>query len=408
MQEKNRSTGAQMLLKPHESFVLVIDVQEKLAPAILGIDRVEKNLATLLPAAGRLAVPAVVTEHCADKIGHTIPPLRQLVKGDAIVHKKRFSAQSEPLIAERFSSLKRNKIVVVGNEAHVCVLQTTLDLVSAGYHPHLMVDGMFNVNSTSVDAWHALFAGIRERKVVFRDKDGDLKAVAVPDGKRIAVSRFNVATTDQEGDSPVNGVSRDDGMLAWSGVRFLDNAQLRKLAEECVKQVKQRGPFLNFSEFINRRLSNDNLGIMGALQSAIDYDDASPAPGSINYPFKSDSDYMLEESDLGGNAFETSEAAVGSRFAGIPGYVIQSDILKPIANTLSVRDDTFRIRAYGDSLDENGNVVARAWCEAVAQRVPDPVRPDSTGLNPDAEAPGTKFGRRFRLVSFRWLAAEEV
>ena len=62
---------------------------------------------------------------------------------------------------------------------------------------------------------------------------------------------------------------------------------------------------------------------------------------------------------------------MGSRFAGIPGYVIQSDLLKPIANTLSVRDDTFRIRAYGDSLDKSGNIMARAWCEAIVQRVPE-------------------------------------
>ena len=236
---------------------------------------------------------------------------------------------------------------------------------------HLMVDGMFNVNSSSVDAWHALFAGIRERQLVYRDKNGTLKPVVVPTGRRIALSRFTTATTDQEGNDPEFGVDRDDGMKAWSGVRFLDDSQLRKLAEECVKQVKRRGPFLNFSEFINRRLSDDDLGTMGALQSAIDYDDASPESGSINYDFKSNSDFMLTESDLIDNAYSTPEAAVGSRFAGIPGYVIQSDLLKPIANNLSVRDDTFRIRAYGDSVDKNGKVLARAWCEAIVQRVPE-------------------------------------
>lgn len=130
-----------MLLKAHESFVLVIDIQEKLAPAISGIDQVEKNIAALLTAAERLSVPVVVTEHCAEKIGHTIQPLLNLVKKDAIMHKKRFSAQSEPQIADRFVSLERNKVVVVGTEAHVCVLQTTLDLRKAGFQPHLVVDG---------------------------------------------------------------------------------------------------------------------------------------------------------------------------------------------------------------------------------------------------------------------------
>ncbi len=302
-------------------------------------------------------------------------------------------------------------------------LKTELE-ASDGYlkaAAHLMVDGMFNVNSTSVDAWHALFSGIRERQVVYRDKNGALKPVAIPGGKRIALSRFNTETTDQEGNDPEFGVTRDDGMQAWSGVRFLDDAQLRKLAEECVKQVKRRGPFLNFSEFINRRLSNDDLGTMGALQSAIDYDDATPQAGSINYDFKSNTDFMLKESHLGTHAFSTPAAAVGSRFAGIPGYVIQSDLLKPIANTLSVRDDTFRIRAYGDSM-KGGIVVARAWCEAIVQRVPeytdksnDPEVParimsedgvfsDNTELTPI----NRRFGRKFQIESFRWLSGSEI
>lgn len=288
----------------------------------------------------------------------------------------------------------------------------------------LMVDGMFNVNSTSVDAWHALFAGIRERKVVYRDKNGTLKTVAVPADKRIAISRFNTATTDQECTDPEYGFTRDDGMQAWSGVRFLNDAQLRKLAGECVKQVKRRGPFLNFSEFINRRLSNDELGVTGALQAAIDYDDASPEAGSINYDFKK-SDFMLKTSDLGNHAFATPEAAVGSRYAGIPGYVIQSDLLKPIANTLSVRDDTFRIRAYGESRDASGKeVVARAWCEAVVQRLPeycdDANAPEvparmisatggfSTMEDSDLTASNRRFGRKFRIESFRWLSASEI
>jgi hypothetical protein len=289
---------------------------------------------------------------------------------------------------------------------------------------HLMVDGMFNVNSTSVAAWHALFAGIRERQVVYRDQGGSLRPVEIPSGKRIALSRFNTATTDQEGTDPEFGITRDDGMQAWSGVRFLDDDQLRKLAEECVIQVKRRGPFLNFSEFINRRLSNDDLGTMGALQSAIDYDDGSPEAGSINYSFKSHSDFMLEEEDLGDHAFATPEAAVGSRFAGIPGYVIQSDLLKPIANTLSVRDDTFRIRAYGESLDKNGKVLARAWCEAIVQRVPeytdgsdDPEVP-ARNISPAGEFSSIddseltpvnrRFGRKFQIESFRWLSDSEI
>ncbi|MFU8892247.1 MAG: hypothetical protein ACNA8L_01335 [Luteolibacter sp.] len=287
---------------------------------------------------------------------------------------------------------------------------------------HLIVDGMFNVNSTSTPAWHALFAGIRERSLVYRENNGSLRKVEVPPGKRIAISRFDTEVSDREVEDPESGVTMPDQWPGWSGVRFLDDAQLQKLAEECVKQVKLRGPFLNFSEFINRRLSNDRLGLMGALQSAIDYDDAIPDPRSINYLYKSDSDYMMRSAALGSNSFQTPEAVDGSRFAGIPGYVIQSDLLKPIANTLSVRDDTFCVRAYGDARDAQGKVIARAWCEAIVQRVPDyadgtndasvPARimtadgrfTDNDELTPD----NRRFGRQFKIHSFRWLHPSEI
>lgn len=286
----------------------------------------------------------------------------------------------------------------------------------------LVVDGMFNVNSTSAAAWYALFAGIRERQLVYRDASGELKNIVVPDGKRIAISRFETEVTNQEMDDPENGTTMPDGSPGWSGVRFLDDEQLHKLAEECVKQVKMRGPFLNFSEFINRRLSDDELGTMGALQSAIDYDDTVPDSKSLNYRFKNGPDFMLTDSDLGTHEFSTPEAAVGSRFAGIPGYVIQSDLLKPIANTLSVRDDTFRIRAYGEALDANGNVTARAWCEAIVQRTAEymdtsndasvPARnmaADGTfSDNPELTETNRRFGRKFRIESFRWLNDSEI
>ncbi len=286
---------------------------------------------------------------------------------------------------------------------------------------YLMVEGMFNVNSTSVDAWYALFTGIRSRELVYRD-NGELKKIKVPSDSKIALSRFNTEISEQEMGSPEHGVTLTDDTISWTGVRYLTDEQLLKLAEECVKQVKLRGPFLNYSEFINRRLSDDKLGTMGALQSAIDYDDKSPDSKSINYKFKNGPDYMITNKQLGDHDYKTPEAAVGSRFTAIPGYIIQSDLLKPIGNTLTVRDDTFRIRAYGESLDANGKVVARAWCEAIVQRYPDYCDPandasvparliDKNGLfkdNAELTELNRRFGRRFRIQSFHWLSPNEV
>jgi hypothetical protein len=154
---------------------------------------------------------------------------------------------------------------------------------------------------------------------------------------------------------------------------------------------------------------------------------------------------MMEEAELGvaatkvsgkpdPRAYQTPEAVNGSRLAGIPGYVIQSDLLKPIANTLTVRDDTFRIRAYGETLDLDGNVIARAWCEAIVQRLPEYLDPSNDAHEPafkyvgappavgnfdpgwDGEfvpndqlsATNKEFGRKFIIKSFRWLNPDEV
>ncbi|MCH7225888.1 hypothetical protein [Haloferula sp. A504] len=289
----------------------------------------------------------------------------------------------------------------------------------AGY---LMINGGFNVNSTSVDAWKALFFGLLGRPFVYQEEDGSIGTIT-PDEDEAVLSRFHLPTTRQECKDPRNGAfDGTTGLSRWSGVRYLDRDQLARLAEECVRQVKLRGPFLNMSDFVNRRLSDDELGVRGALQAAIDYDDDSPEPGSINHAFKSRED-MIRDSDVSGLGYAFPEAATGSRFTGIPGYVVQSDLLQALGNSLTVRDDTFRIRGYGESRDRSGKVLARAWCEAIVQRGPAYVDPaderdvpsvvrdengDETNAGGTLAATNLRFGRRFEIVGFRWLSPEEI
>ena len=76
-----------------------------------------------------------------------------------------------------------------------------------------------------------------------------------------------------------------------------------------------------------------------------------------------------------------------------------------------MRSDTFTIRAYGESIAPGTDEVrARAWCEATVQRYPDPVPQTGASSDPLAELvnPSSRFGRSFRLISFRWLNANEV
>jgi len=87
----------------------------------------------------------------------------------------------------------------------------------------------------------------------------------------------------------------------------------------------------------------------------------------------------------------------------------QGDVLQVIGPALAARSDTFVIRAYGDAYDAAGHLQARSWCEAIVQRIPEPLQPDGSGLNPkQKDNAEPDFGRRFVMKRFRWLRPEEI
>ena len=276
---------------------------------------------------------------------------------------------------------------------------------------YLMVDGGFNVNSTSVEAWTAVLQGLARRQLV----SGDGKRLNLVENNKgdsqVLFSRFMLSTTDKSVDS-TGGYSmsqgsssfRGSGMLsAWSEVRMLEPESIRKLAEEMVKQVRKRGPFLSMSDFINRRLdpAGGETAMKGALQAAIDATD-------INRDFQ---DIIVKPQQ--GNYYAFPEAENGSMYTAAPGYLIQSDVLASLGNILTVRDDTFTVRSYGCVKNPSNAILAQAWCEAVVQRTMDYVDPTNGPADVEYNPDGSKgkgltdvnkvLGRQFRVVSFKWL-----
>lgn len=131
-----------MLIQADQSFLLIVDMQERLVPAVLEPERTIAQVLRLVSGAAKLGVPVLATEHCPERIGRTIPRLRALISEQAIVEKTCFSAQAEPAGGACFAALKRKQPVIVGTETHVCVMQTAIDLRAAGYRPFIVVEGV--------------------------------------------------------------------------------------------------------------------------------------------------------------------------------------------------------------------------------------------------------------------------
>ena len=94
--------------------------------------------------------------------------------------------------------------------------------------------------------------------------------------------------------------------------------------------------------------------------------------------------------------------------AGCTGWLMQGDVLDPLGPSIVVRGDTFRIRGYGESRDATDKIIARAWCEAVVQRIPEYVDATEKSEVVKLKQPlNVKFGRRYRMLSFRWLVGPQ-
>jgi hypothetical protein len=266
---------------------------------------------------------------------------------------------------------------------------------------HLMVDGVFNVNSTSVDAWKVFLSSLKGKPVAYLD-GGATPKEADPDGTVVSPGSLPNAVPVKTADI----TSPNSPPEQWKTGRELTDDEIGQLAVAMVKQVKLRGPFLSMSEFVNRRLDDSNLSwsLKGALQAALDDEDVA-----INANFRK-SGRMLDAETATINGFEFPDAAKGPIAYGSAPYVDQADVLQHFSEQLTPRGDTYVVRAYGDSIDGNGNIVARAWCEAVVQRVPEYCDSADAAHEKQSELTETNkmFGRNLIILSFRWLNSEEI
>lgn len=129
-----------MLIRARDSALVVIDMQERLVPAMQAPARTIRNTRLLLQAAAITHVPALLTEQYPKGLGRTIPEIRSAAGESPILPKMHFSCMEDADFAKVFKALERRQAVLVGMEAHICVVQTAASLVEEGYDVFVVSD----------------------------------------------------------------------------------------------------------------------------------------------------------------------------------------------------------------------------------------------------------------------------
>ena len=272
------------------------------------------------------------------------------------------------------------------------------------------VEGGFNVNSTSVSAWEMLLASMLGESALAGDGQPSNDIDRSPLSKKaypLLAERLNA-----------NDAISPNGPHAWSSTRTLSQPEIEQLAISIVAEIKRRGPFLSIADFVNRRLvpnaagqDGDYLGLKGTLQAAIDRVSTDPTNPLINNEFYQAGRNIINSATLNTSLDKEHVRGMpgtetGSRMFGAPAFLTQADVLSSLAPLLTVRGDTFTIRTYGQSQSGLiGNDTSEAWCEAVVQRIADPVDAGDSG---GVVEPVGSFGRMFKIVAIRWIEDPSV
>lgn len=128
-------------LNRENTLLLIIDIQERLAPVVRQEKEVIENNKILIKTANTLNIPIIVTEQYPKGLGPTVREVKDSLQDAKIFEKISFTACTEEVM-ESLEGHGRKKIIITGMETHVCVFQTARDLLDKGYQVFLVADGV--------------------------------------------------------------------------------------------------------------------------------------------------------------------------------------------------------------------------------------------------------------------------
>ena len=140
MHDRASETKSIMRILRENSIGLVIDIQERLVPAMEENEVLVENCKKLIQGLQILGVPMLVTQQYTKGLGETIEDVKALFTDFQYIEKKDFSCYDEPVFAEKLAVSGAKNVIICGIESHVCVLQTAIDLKAAGYTPVVVSD----------------------------------------------------------------------------------------------------------------------------------------------------------------------------------------------------------------------------------------------------------------------------
>ena len=321
------------------------------------------------------------------------------------------SLSDDPTAATYYSANRRHKFYDPTSQGLSAKTPSLQDYDQAA--ANLLVEGAFNINSTSREAWRAVLASARNAPVV--NQDGSIALANNSQTTPFPRSPYPVKSTAY---SALTEGNADE----YVGFRSLTDAQIDELATAIVAQIKLRaadsgyGPFRSLADFINRRpeASTSAYQLKGLLQAAIDSTTINGTAGSGLNIAANLSNLGTLDPKFEPTYFQLSDVKVAGsvpRAACLPGYLTQADLLQQLGPVLSARSDTFRVRTYGEVVNPaTTSIVSRAWCEAIVQRLPEYISPSATAPEsiPTAGSANATFGRRFKIISFRWLSPSDL
>ena len=130
------------MLTTDKAVLVVIDMQGKLAQSMHCRELLFENAQKIIKGAQVLGLPLLLTEQNPKGLGPTIPEIADLVPGVRRIPKLSFSCCGDELFSKELSALQRCQVLLSGIEAHVCLYQTTVDLVATGYEVHVLADAV--------------------------------------------------------------------------------------------------------------------------------------------------------------------------------------------------------------------------------------------------------------------------